>query len=76
MSIPGLEGFGRVLIVAGIVLVGLGLLISYGPNVGLGHLPGDILIRRGNTTFYFPLTTSAILSILVTVLLLLILRRR
>ncbi len=63
---------GRLLIVVGIVLVVVGLLISIG--VPIGRLPGDITYRRGSVSFYFPLTTSIIASILLT-LLLMFLRR-
>ena len=57
---------GRFLIVLGIVLVVVGLLVSFG--VPIGRLPGDITYRRGNFSFYFPLTTSIIASILLTLL--------
>lgn len=57
---------GRILIVAGLVLVAVGLLVSVG--VPIGRLPGDITIRRGSVSFYFPLTTSIIASILLTLL--------
>jgi len=63
---------GRFLLVAGLVIAGLGLLMMSG--VPIGRLPGDFAFRRGNTTFYFPLTTSILLSIILT-LLLAILRR-
>jgi len=63
---------GRLLIVLGIVLVVVGLLVSFG--VPIGRLPGDFTYRRGNFSFYFPLTTSIIASILLT-LLMMFLRR-
>lgn len=63
---------GRLLIVLGIVLVVVGLLVNFG--VPIGRLPGDFSYRRGNFSFYFPLTTSIIASILLT-LLMLFLRR-
>jgi hypothetical protein len=63
---------GRILIVVGIVLVVVGLLVSFG--VPIGRLPGDMTYRRGNFSFYFPLTTSIIASILLT-LLMMFLRR-
>ena len=63
---------GRFLIVLGIVLVAVGLLVNFG--VPIGRLPGDITYRRGNFSFYFPLTTSIIASILLT-LLMMFLRR-
>jgi hypothetical protein len=57
---------GRLLIVLGIVLVVVGLLVNFG--VPIGRLPGDFTYRRGNFSFYFPLTTSIIASILLTLL--------
>lgn len=63
---------GRLLIVLGIVLVVVGLLVNFG--VPIGRLPGDFTYRRDNFSFYFPLTTSIIASILLT-LLMMFLRR-
>jgi hypothetical protein len=63
---------GRFLIVVGIVLVFVGLLVNFG--VPIGRLPGDFTFRRDNFSFYFPLTTSIIASILLT-LLMMFLRR-
>ena len=63
---------GRLLLVAGLVIAGIGLLMMSG--LPIGRLPGDFAFRRGNATFYFPLTTSILLSIMLT-LLLAILRR-
>jgi uncharacterized protein HemY len=60
---------GRSLVLVGIVIVLLGLLLwalSSVPHVG--RLPGDIYIRRGNFTFYFPLTTCILISIIATIL--------
>jgi hypothetical protein len=57
---------GRLLIVVGLVLAGAGLLIVLG--VPVGRLPGDVVIRRGNATFYFPLGTSILVSVILTVL--------
>ena len=57
---------GRLLIVAGVVLVGIGLLINLG--VPIGRLPGDFTVRRGSVSFYFPLATSILVSILLTLL--------
>ncbi|SPF42098.1 conserved exported hypothetical protein [Candidatus Sulfotelmatobacter kueseliae] len=56
--------FGVVLLVAGIALVVLGR-----TNLPLGRLPGDIVYRGKNTTFYFPLATSLLLSLLLSILL-------
>ena len=64
---------GRFLIVIGAVLVVVGLLINLG--VPFGRLPGDFAVRRGNFSFYFPLTTSIIASILLTLLFMFLGRR-
>ena len=63
---------GRVLIILGVVLVAVGLLVSWGAPIG--RLPGDFTVRRGNVSFYFPLATSIVISVLLT-LLLMFLRR-
>jgi hypothetical protein len=56
---------GRVLVAAGVVLVSAGVLMQLG--VPLGRLPGDIIIRRGNGTFYFPIVTCALVSIALSI---------
>jgi DUF2905 family protein len=62
-----MTGFGRSLIYIGIVLVILGLLFSLGGKIPwLGHLPGDIYVQRGRFTFYFPVTTCLLISIIMT----------
>jgi hypothetical protein len=60
---------GRVLVIAGVVLVLLGALVLAG--FPLFRLPGDFTVRRGPVSFYFPLATSILLSILFTLLMLL-----
>lgn len=55
---------GRTLVLVGLGIAGLGLLIMTG--VPLGRLPGDFVVRRGNFSFYFPLATSIVLSIILT----------
>jgi hypothetical protein len=57
---------GKLLIVVGLVIAALGALVTLG--LPLGRLPGDIVVRRGNFSFYFPLATSIVLSILLTLL--------
>jgi DUF2905 family protein len=57
---------GRLLVVAGLIIAGLGVVMMLG--VPLFRLPGDFYVKRDNFTFYFPLTTSIILSILLTLL--------
>jgi DUF2905 family protein len=58
---------GKALVIAGIVIAGIGLLMMAG--LPIGRLPGDIVIRRGSGTFYFPLVTCLVLSIILTLLL-------
>ena len=66
---------GRTLIIIGVILVVVGLWISYGPRVPLlGKLPGDILVKRENFTFYFPLATSILLSLVLSLIFYLIRR--
>jgi len=62
---------GRILMLLGGLILGLGLvLILAGKlNLPIGRLPGDIIIRGKNTTFYFPLMTSIVLSIVLSLLL-------
>jgi hypothetical protein len=57
---------GKVLVLIGLGIAGLGLIVMLG--VPFGRLPGDIVVRRGNFSFYFPLATSIILSIVLTLL--------
>ncbi|HTM11059.1 MAG TPA: DUF2905 domain-containing protein [Verrucomicrobiae bacterium] len=62
--------FGRTLIFFGLILVLLGVLFTFGSKLPwLGRLPGDIYINKGNFTFYFPLTTCLILSLIITLVL-------
>lgn len=63
-------GLGRMLIILGIVLIVAGLLFTLGDRlpIRIGRLPGDIVIRGRNTTFYFPIMTSILLSLILTLL--------
>jgi Protein of unknown function (DUF2905) len=63
---------GKVLLVAGLIIAALGALMMLG--LPLGRLPGDITIRRGNATFYFPIVTCLVLSGLFTLLMALLRR--
>jgi hypothetical protein len=54
----------RFLIVLGLAILVVGLLWPYLSQIGLGRLPGDIVIERENMTFYFPLMTCLLLSVL------------
>ncbi len=69
---------GRVLVVVGIGLVVIGgvVMLLGRTGVPLGRLPGDILYRGKNTTFYFPLATSIVLSVVLSILMFLISRFR
>ncbi|MCC5810033.1 MAG: DUF2905 domain-containing protein [Ectothiorhodospiraceae bacterium] len=58
----------RTLIIIGLVILAAGLLWPWLSRMGLGRLPGDIIIRRDGFTFYFPIVTSIIVSIVLTVL--------
>ena len=65
-----LHTFGRFLILFGLVLAAVGLILVFSDKIPwIGKLPGDILIKKGKWTFYFPLATSILLSILITLLL-------
>jgi len=64
---------GRLLIFIGLVIAGAGVLISLG--IPIGRLPGDFSFRRGNFSFYFPLATSIVASIILTLLMMLFGRR-
>jgi len=62
---------GRLLVVAGVLLVALGLLVMLGSRfsfLGLGRLPGDIAYKGKHGSFYFPIVTGAILSIVLTLI--------
>ena len=56
---------GKFLIIAGIVLVAVGIVWLVGERFGLGRLPGDIVIEGENTRFYFPVMTSILVSIVL-----------
>jgi hypothetical protein len=58
---------GKLLVVAGLLIALVGVFIMLG--VPIGRLPGDITYRRGQTTFYFPIVTSILASLLLTLLL-------
>jgi len=67
-----LPQFGKILITIGIVFVALGVLLLLSDRLSflrIGRLPGDIIYRRGNFTFYFPIVTSILISLLLTLLL-------
>lgn len=62
-----MNDIGKMLVLAGLVMAGVGALLWLGPKVPwLGRLPGDISVERSNFRFYFPLTTCIIVSLLLT----------
>ncbi|HAA81382.1 MAG: Uncharacterized protein XD65_0611 [Caldanaerobacter subterraneus] len=60
--------FGKMLIFMGAILILIGVLFSVGSKIGLGRLPGDIVYQKGNFTFYFPIMTSLLLSLFLTLI--------
>lgn len=71
-----MEGIGKYLVIGGIILIIVGLLFPFLMKLGLGRLPGDIMVRRGNFTLYFPVVTSVVISLILTLILNLIFKRR
>jgi len=67
----GMSEMGKVLIVVGVVVVIAGVLLTVlgRLNLPLGRLPGDIVYRGKNTTFYFPLATSVLVSVVLSIVL-------
>lgn len=64
---------GKFLIIIGFLIVLAGVILHYWPKLPfLGKLPGDVVIDRGNFKMYFPITTSIVVSILISLILLLI----
>ncbi|MBS1829580.1 MAG: DUF2905 domain-containing protein [Acidobacteria bacterium] len=72
-----MAGIGRTLLIAGLVLAAFGLLLILGDKLPfrIGRLPGDIIFKGKNTTFYFPLMTCIILSVLLSLVMYLIGKR-
>lgn len=65
-----MPGFGKTLIVIGLIIAAVGVVLTLAGRIPwIGRLPGDIYIKKENFTFYFPLATSIIISILLTLIL-------
>jgi uncharacterized membrane protein YkgB len=65
----GLGPLGKTLILLGVFIILIGLLLLIGEKIPwIGRLPGDIIIRKKNFTFYFPIVTSILISIILTLL--------
>jgi len=72
----GIHYLGKLLIVLGVIVIAVGgLLLFSGKIPYIGRLPGDILIQKKNYTFYFPLATSIIISVIITLVFWLLGRR-
>lgn len=61
--------FQRLLIVLGLVILAVGVFWPWLGKLGLGRLPGDIAIKRDDFAFYFPITTSIIVSVVISLIL-------
>jgi len=71
-----MQELGKILIIFGVILIGVGLLlVTFNKIPFLGRLPGDILIQKKNVTLYFPLATSVLVSILLSLIIWLFSRR-
>lgn len=65
-----MPGFGKTLIAIGLIIAAVGVILTLAGRIPwIGRLPGDIYIKKENFTFYFPLATSIIISILLTLIL-------
>ncbi len=71
----GLEGVGKVLIGGAVVLLLIGALFLVLGRLGIDRLPGDLVFRRGNASFYFPIGLMILISVVVTIVLNLVFRR-
>jgi len=70
-------GLGRMLILLGVILVAFGVLVSIGERLPIrfGRLPGDVVYRGKHTVFYFPIVTSLLISVVLSLILWLFSRR-
>ncbi len=66
---------GKLLVVLGVVVIVVGVLLMVGGRFHLGHLPGDIVIRGKHSTFYFPVVTCIVLSVVLSLIFWLFSRR-
>ena len=65
-----MSAIGRSLIVLGLVIAGVGVVLTFADKIPwLGRLPGDIVVKRDNWSFYFPLTTSIVISVVLSLIL-------
>jgi hypothetical protein len=64
-----MEGIGKILLIVGGIIVVLGLILIFSQHIPfLGKLPGDIFVKRDGVSFYFPIVTLLVLSLLITII--------
>jgi hypothetical protein len=70
-----MTGIGKILLIVGAIIVVVGLILVFSSHIPfLGKLPGDIVIKKENFTFYFPIVTMIIVSVVLTIIINVILR--
>ena len=58
----------KILIILGIIILIIGILYPYIKKLGFGQLPGDMIFKSGNSTFFFPIVTCVIISLILTII--------
>lgn len=72
-----ISGFGKICIVIGAVLILIGVVFMFAQKIPfIGRLPGDIYVKKENFSFYFPLATSILLSVILSIILIFLGKRR
>lgn len=61
-----MDSVGKTIIILGAIIVLVGVILVLGNRWGIGRLPGDIIVKRGNFVFFFPFTTSIVVSLILT----------
>ncbi|MFB0565948.1 MAG: DUF2905 domain-containing protein [Candidatus Aminicenantaceae bacterium] len=70
-----LRNLGNLLIISGVIVIIVGIILKQAVKLkGLGRLPGDIIVQKGNFTFYFPLATCLVLSLVLSLLIFIVLK--
>ena len=62
-------GLQKILIIIGVLFILVGLLYPFLKDLGLGRLPGDIIVKKENSTFYFPIVTCIVVSVVISLIL-------
>lgn len=69
LSLPAMQEIGKFIVILGVVLVAIGAFIWKTGGLGwLGKLPGDIFVQKGDSSFYFPVVTCLVISVVLTLL--------